>query len=371
MRVVHLADTHLGHRYLTKSDESGRNVREQDIYRAFEDAVDKIVELRPDAVLHAGDLFDSFHPSTQAMAVALDGFQTLHEAGIPTVVISGNHSTPRYRATHHVFSLLSRYGCATAVWESPQVVRVGELAITALPHHHDEESFEATVRAARPDEGAKFNVLVLHAGIDILPRVGAGEAGAIDLDSGLLEEVADFDYIALGHFHMYQPLRENACYSGSLERLSFNDRAEEKVIVEVDLAAGPSDADWITRHPIETRFVRDLDEVDGQANTDLTADVLARLEGVERDGAVLRCPIRRVTQETYRTLDMEAIREASAACLHFELKPEFVGTGLAKPRTADDLRAYVTAATEEGFDPEEVMRRAEDFLAQAGSGLDE
>src|SRR5215217_2984376 len=117
MRIVHFADTHLGHRYLTKVDDEGHNFREQDVYKAFARAVERILQLRPNAVVHAGDLFDSFHPSTQALTVALDGFARLHEAGIPSVVVSGNHSTPRYHATQHVFSLLDRYGYVHAVWE--------------------------------------------------------------------------------------------------------------------------------------------------------------------------------------------------------------------------------------------------------------
>ncbi len=371
MRIVHLADTHLGHRYLSKVDSDGRNVREQDVYQAFNAAIERIVELRPDAVVHAGDLFDSFHPSTEALAVAIDAFSRLHEADIPVVVASGNHSTPRYRATQHVFSLLERYGCAHAVWRAPAVIEVGDLAITAIPHQHDEDALEVAVRAAKPHPGARFNVLILHAGLEILPRVGAGEAGAVDLDPGLMEELQDFDYIAFGHFHEYKPLRINACYSGSLERLSFNDRAKEKVILEVDLAAGHGDRKWITRHAVPTRTVRILDEVDGLGSTDLTADVLSALEGIELSGAVLRCPIRSVAQETYRRLDMTAIAEATEACLHFELKPQFVGSAKARPRSADDLRAYVMAATPQGMETDEVLRRAEEFLAEAGSGLGE
>lgn len=369
MRIIHFADTHLGYRYLTQVDDEGRNVREQDVYRAFERAVERILELRPDAVVHAGDLFDSFHPSTQALSVALDGFARLHDAGIPSVVVSGNHSTPRYNATQHVFSLLDRYGCVHAVWEEPECVRVGELAITALPHPRGPEQFEAAIRSARPRNDARFNVLVLHAGFAPFPRVGPAEGGTIDIDPALLEELADFDYVAFGHFHMYKPLRINACYSGSLERLSFNDRAKQKVILEVDLAAGPDDRNWITRHQIPVRTVDTLEEVDGYRSTDLTAAVLAALEGVELEGGVLRCPIRSVTQETYRTLDMKAIHDRTRACLHFELQPQFVGSRRARPRTAEDLRAHVMAHTPEGMDTDEVLRRAEEFLEAAGSGV--
>jgi DNA repair protein SbcD/Mre11 len=372
VRIVHFADTHLGHRYLTKVDKDGHNMRERDIYSAFEAAIERILEIQPDAVVHAGDLFDSFHPSTEALSVALDGFARLREADVPVVVTSGNHSTPRFRATKHVFSLLERYGCARAVWHETTVIDVkGVIAVTAIPHQHDEEALSMAVRAAKPCPEAEYNVLVLHAGLEVLPRVGAGEGGTVNLDPALIEELRDFDYIAFGHFHEYRPLRINACYAGSLERLSFNDRSKEKVILEVDLAAGPAHADWITRHPIPTRQVRTLDEIDGLASDDLTADVMAALDGIDLEGAVLRCPIRSVTQEAYRRLDMTAIAEKTSKCLHFELRPQFIGSTRARPRSADDLRAYVMAATPEDMDADEVLRRAEDLLAEAKSGLGE
>lgn len=369
MRIVHLADTHLGHRFLSKVDKDGRNIREQDVYAAFGAAIERIVELRPDAVVHAGDLFESFHPSTEAMSVALDGFTRLREAEIPVVIASGNHSTPRFRATKHVFSLLERYDCPYAIWREPRVIRLGDLAITAVPHHHDGEALDAAVRAAKPHSDARYNVLVLHAGLEVLPRVGAGEVGTVHLSPALIEELRDFDYIAFGHFHEYKPLRLNACYSGSLERLSFNDRSKEKVILEINLAAGPQDPAWIRRHPIPTRLVRTLDELDGLASDDLTSDVIASLDGIELEGAVLRCPIRSVTQEVYRRLDLRAITEKARPCLHFELKPQFIGSAKARPRSADDLRAYAMATAPEGMDTNEVLRRSEGFLAQAESGL--
>jgi hypothetical protein len=78
-----------------------------------------------------------------------------------------------------------------------------------------------------------------------------------------------------------------------------------------------------------------------------------------------------VTQEAYRRLDMTAIAVATKSCLHFELKPQFVGSARARPRSADDLRAYVMAATPEGMEVDEVLRRAEEFLTDGKSGLGE
>ncbi|MDQ1686683.1 MAG: repair protein SbcD/Mre11, partial [Frankiaceae bacterium] len=95
MKIVHLSDTHLGFRQLHRVNDAGRNEREQDVYDAFERAISKIIEIAPAVAIHAGDLFDSYHPSSAALGVALDGLRRLREAGIPVVVIAGNHSSPR------------------------------------------------------------------------------------------------------------------------------------------------------------------------------------------------------------------------------------------------------------------------------------
>ncbi|MBK8444810.1 MAG: metallophosphoesterase [Sphingobacteriales bacterium] len=57
MNILHFSDTHLGYHYYDKITEEGVNAREQDFYDAFSFIIDRIVEQRPDLVLHSGDFF--------------------------------------------------------------------------------------------------------------------------------------------------------------------------------------------------------------------------------------------------------------------------------------------------------------------------
>jgi len=231
VKIVHLSDTHLGLRELHHTDAEGRNVREQDVYAVFARAIDKALELKPAAVIHSGDLFHGHHPSAAALEVALEGIERLRAAEIGFVVIAGNHSTPRTRAITHPFSLLERFG-ADAVHGEPRRLRLGELGVTAVPHSHDHEEMAAWIVAAEPDPEARHNVLVAHLGLAGLARVGAGEPGAAELPGEILESVAGFDYIALGHLHQFDRPRLNAVYAGSPERLSWADRATRKGVGE-------------------------------------------------------------------------------------------------------------------------------------------
>lgn len=369
MRIAHLADTHLGYRHLTRTDEAGRNVREQDVYRVFEEAIDRVIELRPDAVIHAGDLFDSYHPTSRALAAALDAVRRLKQARIPLVVIAGNHSTPRYAHVGHVFEVLERFGGVYAVWQAPETIELGDLAVHAIPHHPDPQLLEQSIRAAEPREGVA-NVLVLHAGLDGLARVGAGEAGSVSISGGSLEAAAGFDYIALGHLHAREGVRVNACYAGSLERLSFADQEPRKGFIEADLSLALSDPQRVRFHDTTPRPMATIGPIDGSLEGELAERIIAAAAGIELEGAIVRCLISAVDQDRFRALDLPRLRDHFAPCLHFELRPEFARTppGIGAPQ---DLRAFLAArGKRQGLELEELLERTQRLLAEVDTATE-
>ena len=105
MKVLHLADTHIGYSAYNKLDKNGMNQREVDVYNSFSQVVDYALENKVDLVLHSGDLFDTVRPSNRAISFAVGQLLRLSKAGIPTVIISGNHETPRLRETGSVFKV--------------------------------------------------------------------------------------------------------------------------------------------------------------------------------------------------------------------------------------------------------------------------
>lgn len=371
MKLAHLSDTHLGVRQLHHTNERGRNVREQDVYAAFARAVDRIIELRPDAVVHAGDLFDGFHPSNAALAVAFDQFKRLHGERIPTVAIAGNHSTPRAAASDHVFGLLNRLGCMHAVHEQPEVIEIGELAVTAIPHCSDPEQMREWITAAKPSQAHSFNVLVAHLGLAGLGHVGASEAGHIALSGETLEAVADFTYIALGHMHKFNRPRINAVYAGSLERITWADDAPNKGIVEVDLATDPLEDGYVTLHSIEGRPFLRLPDVDASQGDNLTEAIVAAAERGDLNGAVVKLPIRDVAVATYGAIDRRRIADAFKDCLHLELDPHFVDapSAGANPAAPQELRDFLSTRAPRGVAPTVFIARAESYMIKAAEEI--
>jgi DNA repair exonuclease SbcCD nuclease subunit len=108
VRIAHISDTHLGYRALFKSASDGRNQRAADIEAAYATVVEDILDPRREIqlVIHSGDVFHQSRPSWSAIRCFIQQTRRLTEAGIPVVVIAGNHDTPRLRTTVTVFDIL-------------------------------------------------------------------------------------------------------------------------------------------------------------------------------------------------------------------------------------------------------------------------
>lgn len=368
MRIVHLADTHLGYRQFSgKLDpDRGLNQRECDVYDRWNEAIEIAISLKPDLVIHAGDLFDSSRPAPKALGVALDGFARLREAGLPTIAIAGNHEAPRFRSGGSVFEILQRFG-VHAVWEGPQTIDIEGLAIHAVPHEPSPDRLKEDIRSLGLRAEAKGNVLVLHTGLEAIPRQGYGEVNEIALDPKVLAE-ADYDYIALGHLHRFQAPQLNATYPGSLERLDFADLEGEKAVVEIDLDAGAGSEDFVTRHPLAARSVLDL----GIACNDLgpaevCEEVDKELHGAGTAGAVIRVRLESIARDVYQSLDIDNIDGLLADCMHYVVQ---VGRSGLAGSTEDELEdvsfdAFALARIPRDVDQAAVLGIAKGFIGEA------
>jgi DNA repair exonuclease SbcCD nuclease subunit len=297
MRIAHISDTHLGFSELRHVDpETGINVREADAYRAFERALNRILELKPDLLVHSGDLFDRPHPPNRAIVTALKGFSRLAEAGIPSVVVAGNHSQPNLRGTGCILEALEVVPRLAAIFDRPRRVRVGDASVQGVPHGTDEEELRRNVEAAAPDPRAARNILVLHAGLRNGPPREWNEA--LVPRELVVRQSERFDYVALGHYHRAMKIAPMAWYAGSTERFHPSESGYDKGFLSVDLERREARFE-----PVPTRPILDLEPLDGtgmnpariaQLVSDrirpLPAGAIARLTlvGAEPDPALLR-----------------------------------------------------------------------------------
>lgn len=317
MKIVHVSDTHLGYSAYSKVDEgTGLNQREMDFYNAFERFVDRVLEVRPDAVLHSGDLFDTVRPTNRAISFALEQLIRITEKGIPVVVIAGNHSTPKLRETGSVFKILDHLDNLYPVFkEQYERIEVGDLVVHAVPHC-DQEKMVHELTRMEPVRG-RLNVGMLHAGVSSLQVFRMGEFNESIVSSSLLRP--EFDYIALGHYHNFCQVTDNAYYSGSIERLSFSEAAERKGFVIVDLERRRREF-----RELEARRMIDLPAIDAR-HLDagaLKRELTASLEGETLEGAIVRLVVKDVPYPLYRDVDFHWLRSLASEAMHFEPKFE-------------------------------------------------
>jgi len=335
MRLVHLADIHLGFRQYQRQASNGINQREVDVGKTFRAVVDRVIELAPELVLVAGDVFHTVRPTNPAILTAFLQFERLKRSLPHTeiVIVAGNHDTPRTSETGCILGLFRQLGI-TVVEGEPKWVRVAEhdLAILAVP-----DMGQGSPRL-EPDPSARYNILLLHGEIEgVLPRYGR------ELDRAPMEISIEalgphrWDYVALGHYHVYRPIAENAFYSGSIDYTSTNPwgelaeereyRLEGKGIIEHDLANRvhrfhpvPPERAWVDLMPISGAGLSpaSLDEAIRAA--------LDQCEGGIKD-KIVRLVVRDVPRHILRELDHRALREYKRQALHFHLdtrRPEIV-----------------------------------------------
>lgn len=327
MRLVHLSDLHLGFRQYQRLTPAGINQREADVAASFRRAIERVIALAPDVVLIAGDVFHTVRPTNPAILHAFQQFAHLRNALPDTrvIMVAGNHDTPRSTETGCILRLFRQLGI-DVVDDGPERLLVEEhdLAVLAVP------DVPGTRPALRPEPGARYNVLLLHGEVE-----GMLPAHAMTVDRAALEISREelgaekWDYVALGHYHVYREIAPNAYYSGSLDYTSANAWGEiheqrvanipGKGIIEHDLATGAH-----TFHALEpSRELVDLIPISAAGLTAADVDAVIR-EAVEGhpggiDDKVVRLIVRDVPRHLTRELDHRALREYQRRALHFLL----------------------------------------------------
>jgi hypothetical protein len=335
MRLVHLSDIHLGFRQYQRQTPTGINQREADIALSLRRVIDTVIELRPDIVLIAGDVFHSVRPTNPAILHAFIQFSRLMRMlpDATVVMVAGNHDTPRTAETGCILHLFKPLGINVVDGEAKRIpVDRHDLMILAVPDMQGKRPL------LEPDPTAKYNILLLHGEIEgVLPKYGR------ELDRSPMEITQEelaaekWDYVALGHYHVYRSVAPNAFYSGSLDYTSTNpwgELSEErevgiagKGIIEHDLANKthrfhpiPPSRPWVDLRPLSGAGLSP------SALDDAIRDALEKCDGGIEE-KIVRLVVRDVPRHILRELDHKAIRDYKRKALHFHLdtrRPEIV-----------------------------------------------
>ncbi len=231
MRVLHLADSHLGawQRAWGAPDDWHRG---QDHEAAFRRALQPALDERVDLVVHAGDIFDGRRPGRQVVTRCLDLLAEVCRR-VPVVVIPGNHDPP---SLQRCFRLPPK---GLQVVDMPTRLCFGELAIAAVPFRRGVAGF---ADAARTAVGKGVDALLMHQAVHLcrVPnfvfrvKKPLGTIGKQHLPLGVR-------WAFCGHIHPRQVVEVGATtvvYPGALERTQAREGPEPKGYVLWDFS-GP------------------------------------------------------------------------------------------------------------------------------------
>jgi len=323
MKIIHIADTHLGYSAYRKISENGFNQREEDVILSFLDAVDKIISLKPDVVLHCGDLFDSVRPTNRIVRIGIEQLLRIYNAKIPLVLISGNHETPKQLYKGSIYSIFEALPLDKKLFnivykDRYETFMFDDLTVHAIPQCASDEIFKEELKKIKLNPDTK-NVLMLHAGVTGMKEFSHGESNELLVDYDWLNR-SKFDYVALGHYHGCVNVARNAWFSGSNERMSFNEVGQAKGFLEVDLEKEAK----TNLIQVRTRPMIDMPPIDaaGKDSVVLLEEIIDLIEKENPSGKIIRMTAKNIPQHVMNALDTKRIRETAKDAVHFEPKYE-------------------------------------------------
>lgn len=315
---LHTGDEHIdSDAHGSMNPKTGINTAWESNYRALRHLAEQAVERKVDFFLSAGDNFKTGRPSQEALLLFVEALTPLAEAGIPVVLLDGNHHTTGVSADHRtvihvVAEMLRARGGVAYIASQPTLIRLdngaqiaalpwlsknrvlNELGLTDLsPADGDKavskHALQLLEGMAEQADSSSPLIMASHVTVDDV-RIDAVTDGfrrgsEMELAHLFSEPVLPrkemeklpFAYNALSHIHTPQKMGSKTYYAGSPNRLTFTDMPDIKGgnLVTVD-------GDKLTVEKIVTpaRIMAKIDMESDTWNADLDAlapDTLVQL----------------------------------------------------------------------------------------------
>ncbi|HTQ11641.1 MAG TPA: metallophosphoesterase [Fimbriimonadaceae bacterium] len=319
MKIAHISDTHLGYYAYGKTAQGRMNQREVDVCATFRRCLDAIAARDPDLVIHSGDFFHVVRPSNYSL---IAGYKMLAQfqhkrMGKPFVIIGGNHDTPQSAESANILDLFRDIEGVSVETGSAVVVETAAAGVLCVSHK-SLASGENVSWAPPSSTGTK--ILAVHGILDTIQQQTKVESFDFALGDARPDE---WDYIALGDWHVHQTFGPNICYAGS------TDFTSTSIWEEASRAKGwvwfDTDVREIEFVPVQTRRVIDLAPIDA---LDLTAEQLGAklIENAnwkDEEMPIVRQRVLNVHAETRRELPLSIVRDLQARALYYrpDLRP--------------------------------------------------
>ena len=261
MKILHTSDLHIGKKLM------GRE-RYGEFRAVFFELADICLRESVELVLIAGDIFDTYTPSSEAEEIFYSGIKLLSKY-CAVLVISGNHddyvrltAAATLAEEHNVYIIGNNLkavncakrgktypvnsGCGWVIFENSSNEQV---YVNTLPYPNEARFKEGRTDETFSEKISRWICVGEEGKTKKLPSIflshifvagGSVSDSEREIDLGgaravPLEQLPDCDYCALGHLHKRQKLGKNAYYSGAPMQFSFDECGTQKTVNIFDL----------------------------------------------------------------------------------------------------------------------------------------
>ncbi|CAH6838348.1 ATP dependent, structure specific DNA nuclease -SbcD subunit [Vibrio chagasii] len=301
MKILHTSDWHLGQNFYNKS-------RKNEHERFLQWLLEQVTEHDIDAIIVAGDIFDTSTPPSYAREMYNKFVVDSNKIGCQLVLLGGNHDSVsvlketqqllKYMGAHvipntnedhatQVVELKGKKGDVEALvcaipFIRPRDVLTSQAGVSGVERQkqlgdaikqHYQSVYEAAVAKRATYENHEHMPIIATGH---LTAMGVQQSDSVrdiyvgNLDGFAADGFPDADYIALGHIHRPQVVakREFIRYSGSPIPLSFDELKSQKQVCVVEFSEGERTISQLavpTFQPL-AEIKGDLSEIESQLN---------------------------------------------------------------------------------------------------------
>lgn len=271
MKIIHLADLHLG-----------KKVNKFSMIEDQKYILQKILEIveqkNPDVIIIAGDVYDKSIPSVEAVEL-LDEFMTeIAKKNINTFIVSGNHDSAERLSFGSKFMEMGKIYISRA-YDGKTIKFAledenGEINFYLLPFikpihvkkYFPDEKIENYTQAINiviknmNIDKTKRNILIAHQFVTGASRTESEEITIGGLDNVEASVFFDFDYVALGHIHRPQNIENKRIrYCGTPLKYSFSEVDDKKSVSIIEI----NSKDDLKIETVELVPIRDMRKIKG------------------------------------------------------------------------------------------------------------
>lgn len=227
MKILHCADLHLDSKMQANLSKEKAKIRKNELLNTFIRMVDYAYNNDIEAVIIAGDLFDTKTVSATARNVVYDGICKYPE--IEFFYLKGNHDENSFLSALEEIPDNLKLFDENWVEYSPKNSKTIRIYGAEINKANSNKLYNSLVL-----DNDNFNIVVLHG--QESQYQGKDKTEIINLSALKYKGI---DYLALGHIHSYKEgsldARAKYCYSGCIEGRGFDECGEHGfVVIDID-----------------------------------------------------------------------------------------------------------------------------------------